>query len=191
MRKLSYYVGSSLDGFIADPDGGLSLFPIGPELVDFVATEYPETLPGQVREQLGLDGPGKHFDTIVQGRGSYALALAAGVTRPSPHLRPYVVSSSRAADIDPAVTVIPADPVAAIRALKEEDGGGIYLAGGGHLAGQLAGEIDEVVVKVYPVVAGAGISMFGQEFAPAQLRLVGHRILADGTAVMTYQPARG
>lgn len=56
-------------------------------MVDYIATEYPETLPGQAREQLGLDVPGKHFDTIVHGRGSYALALVAGVTNPFPHRR--------------------------------------------------------------------------------------------------------
>lgn len=189
MRKLTYYVGSSIDGFIADPDGGLGMFKVGPELIDFIATEYPETLPGEARAQLGLDGPGKHFDTVVQGRASYGLALDAGVTSPFPHLRQYVVSSSLGETPDPAVTVIPADPVAAVRALKEEDGGGIYLAGGGNLAGQLSAEIDELVVKVYPVVAGGGIPMFGRGFAPSDLALTNHRILPDGTAVLTYSPA--
>jgi dihydrofolate reductase len=189
VRKLTYYVGSSVDGFIADPDGGLGMFKVGPELIDFIATEYPETLPGDARTQLGLDGPGKHFDTVVQGRASYGLALDAGVTSPFPHLRQYVVSSSLGETPDPAVTVIPADPVAAVRALKAENGAGIYLAGGGNLAGQLSGEIDELVVKVYPVVAGGGIPMFGRGFAPSHLALTNHRILPDGTAVLTYNPA--
>ena len=55
VRKLTYYIGSSLDGFIADTDGGLGRFQVGPELIEFTATEYPETLPGQVREQLKLE----------------------------------------------------------------------------------------------------------------------------------------
>ncbi len=187
MRKLTYYIGSSLDGFIADTDGGLGRFQVGPELIEFTATEYPETLPGQVREQLKLDGAGQHFDTLVQGRGSYALALDAGVTSPYPHLRQYVVSSSLDADLDPAVTVIPSDPVAAVRALKQEDGGGIYLAGGGNLAGQLIDEIDELVVKVYPLVLGEGIPMFAGRPTPKQLTLTNHQVLADGVAVMTYK----
>lgn len=187
MRRLTYYVASSLDGFIADADGGLGLFPITPEVVEFIATEYPETLPGQARDQLGLTGPGRHFDTIVQGRASYALALDAGVTSPYPHLQQYVVSSSLPADIDPAVTVIPADPVAAIRELKAQEGGGIYLAGGGNLAGQLLDEIDELVVKVYPVIVGEGVRLFGSSSATSALKPGTHRHLADGTAVLTYQ----
>ncbi len=187
MRKLTYYIGSSLDGFIADVGGGLGRFQVGPELIDFVATEYPETLPGQAREQLGLGAPGRHFDTIVQGRGSYSLALDAGITNPYPHLRQYVVSSTLGERPNPAVTVIPSDPVAAVRALKEEDGGGIYLAGGGNLAGQLIEEIDELVVKVYPLVLGDGIPMFGGQAVPKQLKLTNHQVLADGVAVMSYK----
>ena len=189
MRRLTYYVASSLDGFIAGPDGGLGLFPITPEVVEFIASEYPETLPGEARKQFGLTGPGAHFDTIVQGRGSYALALDAGVTSPYPHLKQYVVSSTLPADIDPAVTVIPADPVAAIRELKTREGGGIYLAGGGMLAGQLLDEIDELVVKVYPVIAGEGVRLFGASPAPAALKAGTHRLLGDGTAVLTYRRA--
>ncbi|MGC4939654.1 dihydrofolate reductase family protein [Kribbella sp. DT2] len=186
MRRLTYYVGTSLDGFIADPDGGLGAFPISPDIVDHIAGEYPETLPGQAREQLGLSGPGKHFDTVVQGRGSYALALDAGVTSPYPHLKQYVVSSTLA-DVDPEVTVIASDPVGAVRALKQEDGGGIYLAGGGNLAGQLLGEIDELIVKLYPVVLGGGIPLFGIGFAPTSLTPSTHQLLGDGTAVLKYQ----
>ncbi|ONI72238.1 deaminase [Kribbella sp. ALI-6-A] len=186
MRRLTYYVGASVDGFIADPDGGLGAFPISPEVVDHIAGEYPETLPGQAREQLGLSGPGRHFDTIVQGRGSYALALDAGVTSPYPHLKQYVVSSTLS-DVDPDVTVIPSDPVGAIRALKQQDGGGIYLAGGGNLAGQLLGEIDELIVKIYPVVLGGGIPLFGTGFAPTGLTASEHQLLGDGTAVLRYR----
>jgi dihydrofolate reductase len=186
MRRLTYYVGTSVDGFIADPDGGLGVFPISPEVVDHIAEEYPETLPEQAREQLGLSGPGRHFDTIVQGRGSYALALDAGVTSPYPHLKQYVVSSTLA-DVDPDVTVIASDPVGAIRALKQEDGGGIYLAGGGNLAGQLLGEIDELIVKVYPVVLGGGVPLFGTGFAPTSLTASEHQLLGDGTAVLRYR----
>ena len=55
--------------------------------------------------------------------------------------------------------------------LKQEDGGGIYLAGGGNLAGQLIDEIDELVVKVYPLVLGEGIPMFAGRPTPKQLTL--------------------
>lgn len=36
----------------------------------------------------------------------------------------------------------------------------IWLCGGGTLAGALINEIDEIVLKRYPVIVGTGISMF-------------------------------
>lgn len=54
MRKLVYYVATTLDGFIAGPDGGDpsggEFLPTPPDLVDFIAATYPETLPQPARE---------------------------------------------------------------------------------------------------------------------------------------------
>ena len=83
---------------------------------------------------------------------------------PYAHLEQYVFAHGLAAPAD--VTVVEGDPVELVRKLKAEDGLGIYLAGGGNLAGQLRDEIDEWVVKVSPVVLGAGIRVFEHAFAP-------------------------
>jgi hypothetical protein len=62
VRALTYYVGMSLDGFIAAPDGSIDTFPVTEDVMEFIAASYPETLPTPVREQLGLTAPGTHFD---------------------------------------------------------------------------------------------------------------------------------
>jgi dihydrofolate reductase len=187
MRNLTYLVATSVDGFIADPDGGLDHMVVSPELVAYLAAEYPETLPTPAREAMGVTAPNRSFDTVIQGRHTYQLGLDAGVTSPYGHLRQYVASRSLTSP-DPAVTVV-ADPLAAVRALKAEEGLGIYLAGGGELAGLLLPEIDEIVVKVYPVVAGAGVPLLGGGFRPRPLRLRDSRVLDCGTAVLRYVPA--
>ncbi len=68
--------------------------------------------------------------------------------------------------------------------------GGIYLAGGGRLAGTLLPEIDELVLKVYPVVAGAGVRLFETGFAPTAFTLVGARPFDSGAVVLTYTRTR-
>ncbi|BDZ54060.1 hypothetical protein GCM10025870_11330 [Agromyces marinus] len=74
-----------------------------------------------------------------------------------------------------------------MRSLKAEDSGlDIYLAGGGRLAGQLLDEIDELVIKRYPVVAGAGIPAFGPVFAPTAFSLDGVRSFDGGNLVEWY-----
>ena len=42
----------------------------------------------------------------------------------------------------------------------------MWLCGGGHLAGQLVDEMDELFLKVYPVVLGRGIGLFAPETGP-------------------------
>ncbi|GAA3038167.1 dihydrofolate reductase family protein [Streptosporangium longisporum] len=167
MRKLVYYIAVSLDGYIAGPGGEFDFYPLSEEMAAWINARYPETLPTHVRRHVGIDDvPNKVFDTLVMGRGTYEPALAVPTTSPYSHLRQYVVSSTLTID-DPAVEVETGDPVELVRRLKAEDTGmDIYLCGGGRLAGSLLPEIDEIILKSYPVVAGAGIPMFSGGFDP-------------------------
>ncbi|MDJ0110653.1 dihydrofolate reductase family protein, partial [Rhodococcus erythropolis] len=153
MRKLVYYVGASLDGYIAGPDGEFDFFPVSEQITAWICDRYPETVPTHVRPALGIeDAPNRTFDTVVMGRGSYEPGLSLGVTSPFAHLRQFVVSSTLPDAEDPAVTIVRTDPRAVVRSLKEEEGQDIWLCGGGTLAGELLPEIDELIVKRYPVV---------------------------------------
>ncbi|GLW97699.1 dihydrofolate reductase family protein [Microtetraspora sp. NBRC 16547] len=186
MRKLTYYIGMTIDGFIAAPDGAADFFPVTQDVIDFIRDDYPDTLPSHVRPQFGLDDGNRDFDTVVQGRVTYEPALEIGVTSPYAHMRQYVVSGSIAGSPDPAVEIVTGDVLAKIRELKAEDGKGIYLAGGARLAGAVLPEIDELVIKIYPVVAGSGIPLFTADFSPAYFELTGTRVLDSGMAVLTY-----
>lgn len=186
MRKLIYYIGMTIDGFIAAPDGSADFFPVTPDVVELLAEEYPDTLPTHVRAQLGVAAGNQRFDTGVMGRLTYEPALQLGVTSPYAHLRQYVFSRSLATDLDPAVEIIAGDPLARIRALKAEEGKDIYLIGGAKLAGVVLPEIDGLVIKLYPVVAGAGVPLFSAEFSPVHFALTGTRTLDSGTVVLTY-----
>jgi dihydrofolate reductase len=187
VRALTYYVGMSLDGFIAAPDGSIDAFPVTEDVMEFIAANYPETLPTAVREQLGLTAPGTRFDTVVMGRNTYTPALEAGIHSPYAHLDQYVVSTTLSASPDPQLHVVPGDPVGLVRRLKHQPGAGVWLAGGGRLAGALLGEIDELVIKRYPVVLGAGIPVCttGQAHV-LSFELVDDRTLRGGTTVTTY-----
>ncbi|MGR8008343.1 dihydrofolate reductase family protein [Streptomyces hypolithicus] len=188
MRKLTYYVGISIDGFIAAPDGAIDFYPMGESyLKDFLIGEYPDCLPTHVRRHLGVDSvENKHFDTVVQGRATYDPALEIGVTSPYKHLRQYVVSRSISPSLDPDVEIISGDVAAKVRELKQQDGLGIYLAGGGNLAAQLLEEIDELVLKVYPVVIGSGVPVFSAEFGVFNFALDSTRTYDNGAVVLTY-----
>jgi dihydrofolate reductase len=82
--------------------------------------------------------------------------------------------------------VVDGDPVDLVRRLKAEDGLGIYLAGGGNLAGQLRAEIDEWVIKLSPLLIGAGMPLMTHDFAPQ--RLTGSKPMPSGVVILRYRP---
>ncbi|WP_238010713.1 dihydrofolate reductase family protein [Dactylosporangium sp. AC04546] len=180
MRSLTYFVASTIDGFIADPGGGYDWFGFDPELVAFLRERYPETLPTHVRAALGFDDAANAaFDTVVMGSGTYRPALDAGIRDPYAHLRTHVVSRS--------LQGAERDPVALVRRLKAEDGLGIWLAGGGELAGALRDEIDELVVKLNPVLAGDGVPLLRGKFAADRFTLASAEPLGNGVVVLHYR----
>ncbi|MGH1564260.1 dihydrofolate reductase family protein [Mumia sp. DW29H23] len=188
MREMTYYIGTTLDGFIAGPEDQVDFFPVSDAFGQFMATEYADALPTHAREVFGVaDTPLSRFDTLVMGRRTYDPGLELGFTDPYAHLRTVVFSRSLTASPDPKVEVTAVDPVTRVRELKAEESPlGIYLAGGGALAGQLLDEIDRLVVKKYPVVAGSGVPAFTTEFRPTAFALEEVRTFDNGCAVLTY-----
>lgn len=186
MRKLTYLIAMSIDGYIAGPADEVDVFPTPETYFGHLASEYPETMPSHARPQLGIaDAPNKHFDTIVMGRRTYQPALDVGITSPYAHLRQYVVSAALESP-DPAVTVT-GDPVELVRSLKaEEDGLGIYLAGGAQLAGAVYGEIDEVILKLYPIMLGKGVPMISAGFDVASFERADLTAFDSGHVILRY-----
>lgn len=189
MRKLVYYVGMSIDGFIAGPDDEVDFFPVTEDVVAFITEDFPDTLPTHVRTQLGVDAPTRRFEVCLQGRSTYEPALRVGITSPYAHLRQIVVSRSLGASADAAVEVVADGVVELVRELKDQEGGDIYLVGGAALAGSLLAEIDALVLKVYPVVAGSGVPLFRTDFSPTAFRLTETKTLTGGTVVLSYDRA--
>jgi dihydrofolate reductase len=186
MRKLTYYIASTLDGFIAGPDGQFDFFSFEGDSSAAILADYPETIPIQAREPLGLTGvANKRFDTILMGRGTYEPGLAIGVTSPYPHLKQYVFSRTLTGT-DPEVEIVSSDPAELVRSLKQQDGMDIWLCGGGKLAAQLLPYIDELVIKLNPIVLGSGIPLFDGPFALTRFTLTATRPFDTGVVIMTY-----
>ncbi len=185
MRKLVYYVAVSLDGYIAGPAGEFDFYPLDAEMTAWITGRYPDLVPSHVRPHVGMavDEPNKRFDTALMGRASYEPGLSEGVTSPYAHMRQYVISRTLGPSKDPQVEVVASDPVGLVRRLKAEAGGDIWLCGGGKLAGALLDEIDEMIVKSYPVVAGGGVSAFSGAFNPTLFTPTERREFGNGAQV--------
>jgi dihydrofolate reductase len=189
MRKLVYYVGVSIDGYIAGPGGEYDFYPVSDDMAAGMNEHYPEVVPTHIRAHAGLaDAPHQRFDTLVMGLGTYQPALDLGITSPYAHLRQYVVSSTLEKIDDPSVELVAGDPIGLVRRLKAEPSDrDIYLAGGGKLAGALLPEIDELIIKGYPVVAGAGIPAFQGGFRPTLFTPARRESFSNGAQVTWFE----
>ena len=186
MRDLVYYVAISLDGFIAAPDGDTSMFPTHPDTLAALFERYPETCPTQARGPLGVTGAPRRFDTVLLGARTHAPAVAAGLPEGAyPHLRQVVVTHDRTPVA--GCEVLSGDVAATVADLKAHAGRDIWLCGGGQLAAQLIEQIDEIQLKVNPVVLGSGIPFLGGRRPAGPLRLTEVAPLPHGVVLTTYR----
>lgn len=186
IRKLTYYIAITLDGFIAGPDGSFDFYVLEGDHMEAINIRYPETIPTVFRSALGITAENDTFDTVLMGRGTYEPALREGITSPYAHLRQLVFSRSLRESPDAAVELVRGDPLDLVRDLKKEEGKGIWLCGGGNLAYQLLPEIDELIVKINPMIVGSGIPLFSGEFQPHVFTLTDSQVFRSGVAFMTY-----
>lgn len=171
-RKLVLHIATSVDGFIAKRDGSFDCFDTqGDHLAEHFATVAS-------------------FGAVIMGRKTYEVGLSMGVLDPYPMLDTYVVSRSMRESPHAHVQLVTGDPVEATRALKDQPGRDIYLAGGGALSGALlaAGLVDELSVKINPFVMGAGIPLSTHE-GITRLRLASTKVHDSGVIVARYRVA--
>ncbi len=173
MRKLTYLVAVSLDGFICGPRGELAPFESDARTLEGLANLYPEMFPTPFRAGLGISEPNRNFDTVIMGRATYEVGTEQGLMSPYEHLEQYVVSTTMEPNEAASCGVhVVASATTLVRSLKGQAGLGIWLCGGGSLAGTLLEEIDELVIKRFPVLLGSGVPMIAGGFRPQGFSLV-------------------
>ena len=172
MRKLKYFVASTVDGFIGHTDGSVNGFV---EQGDHV-TDYLEALKSE-------------FDVVLMGRKTYEFGFQFGVTNPYPWMKQYVISRTMNQSPDENVTLVSENIAEFVRELKKQSGKDIYLCGGADLATMLFEEklIDEVVLKLNPVLFGSGISLLSKSFGPIDLELADNKVYGNGVLLLKYR----
>ena len=188
MRRLVYYIATTVDGYIAQEDGSLDCFPWDEEYGADLLASFPETFPCHLRAGVHRRDENRWFDTVLMGRKTYSVALGEGITNPYPTLDQYVFSRTMKTSPDPAVKLVSEDALEVVTKLKRESGRAIWLCGGSNLATTLlaADLIDELVVKLNPVVFGIGIPLFGSGVHVKTLKCSESKVYDSGHAVLHY-----
>ena len=185
MRKVTLGLATSLDNYIARPDGGADWMLWTKEVADLSA-KFMKTV-----------------DAILIGRKTYEVMLAAGQTS-YPGARNYVFSRSQkmlaalaktaASKKKPLrnVEFVAQGVVSFVKDLKQQRGKGLVVFGGGELANSLfnADLIDEVVLNVHPVILGSGIPLFPEIERQLNLELFEVKRLKNSCIVLSYRAQR-
>lgn len=163
-----------------------SAFPQEGEHFHDLIADFPETFPAHARGPLGITAPNQRFDTVLMGRVTYDVGAAVGLTSPYPHLAQYVFSRSMQRSADPQVTLVSSDALPFVRSLKQRPGSDIWLCGGGKLAADLFSEIDELILKINPLVFGQGRPLFARGVTPTLMSLIERKAYDSGYVRMHY-----
>src|SRR6266511_1189000 len=103
----------------------------------------------------------------------------------------YVVSSTLQEPEWNNSTVLKGDVAQEVGKLRQEQDGDIVVHGSARLVQTLIEDdlVDELRLMVFPVVLGSGKRLFGDTGDKKRLRLVDSKVVGDGVAILTYQPA--
>ncbi len=169
MRKIRYIVATSLDGFIADPNGEADWITLDPE-VDFAALWA-------------------QFDTGLMGRRTYEAARQRLGEAAFKGITTIVFSRTLQPQNHPHATIISELTPAWVHALRQKPGKDIWLFGGSSLFRSFldAGLVATVEVSVMPVLLGDGIPLLPPPYTPARLRLLSHKVYRSGRLSLVYE----
>ncbi|MDQ7904096.1 dihydrofolate reductase family protein [Phytohabitans sp. ZYX-F-186] len=185
MRKIIYWVHTSVDGYVDGPNGEFDWPMMGPELSAY------------------SDGLDRRVDTLLFGRPVWEMMVnfwpRAESLSDDPHVAsfapfwratPKIVFSRAYPGDDWTSRVIGGDLAGEVAALKAGPGRDLLLTGGAALAATLSGLglIDEYHVAVHPVALGGGRRLFAESGHRQGLRLVDSRTLDGRVVVAHYQP---
>lgn len=173
-RRIIVFIAASADGYIARPDGDVSWL------------DRPRSAGG-----YGMGEFMKAIDTVVWGRKTYDKALEMGGA-PDQGVKNYVFTHRPPETPPPGVEFVD-EPIAAFcERLRAAPGKDIWMMGGGEIIASFldAGEIDQFIIYVMPVLIGDGIPLIAPRHGDVRLALLSSRAYDDGVVRLHYAVAR-
>src|SRR3954469_1723611 len=187
MRKLTFGMNVSLDGYIAAVDDDLSWSIPSDELFQWWSDRVGATGLALYGRKL-WETMSSHWPTADKQPGATAAAIEfARRWRDMPR----VVFSSTTSTVDGNTRLVTADAVTEIARLKADDGGPMDIGGATLAAAAMrAGLIDGYAIVTHPVLVGGGMPFFTALDNWVNLTLVEIRTFPDGVLLTRYETRR-
>jgi dihydrofolate reductase len=186
--KVSVYIATSLDGFIARDDGGL----------DWLPGADPEAVGGGVEDGSEAEDYGyREFmdsvDVLVMGRKTYEKVLSFGIW-PYEGKRVIVLSNGTVEipnGLASTVECKSCSPSDLVRDLEEAGVKHVYVDGGITIQRFLnEGLIQQIIITRIPVLIGSGIPLFGPLDGDISLEHIETRQFPNGFVQSRYEVHR-
>src|SRR6195952_1527049 len=189
MRSLIFFMHTSLDGFVAGPNGEMNWIKVDEEMFDFVATMTAQA------------------DTALYGRVTYEMMqnywpTAGGKPNASKHDKEHsawynkvskIVLSKTISEKGLENTIVISDQLADhVNKIKKQDGKNILIFGSPTASHSLMshGLIDEYWLFVNPVLLGQGIPLFKDVTERTKLKLIETKTFSCGVIALHYETKR-
>jgi len=171
-KKIILYIAMSLDGYIADSEGGLG----------FLSVVEKEG------EDYGYEKFVKSVDTVIMGRKTYDKVLSFGIDFPHARKRCYILTRTQRPDEGNITFYNQGNLKMLIRHLKSQQGKDVFVDGGAEVVNELLkdGLIDELIISVVPVLLGSGISLFQTGYQMQKLTLCSAKSFDTGLVQLHY-----
>src|SRR5205823_13581545 len=173
MPEVTYYVASSLDGYIATADGG----------VDWLSRFHT------AGEDHGAAELEASADALLLGSHTYEFALKLGHW-PSPDKLSWVFTRRDLPLLHPSITLTGKSPRDVLELLASRGLRRAWLMGGGKLAASFHADqlISRYIISVFPVLLGSGIRLFAPHASPPDaLRFVAAKPFKSGIVQLVYE----
>ena len=168
MTKVVLFIATSLDGFIASPDGTVDwLF----HDADYGYTEFMASL-----------------DAVVMGRKTWEQAKTFEAV-PFAGKQVFVFSRSHTSDADERIRFVQGDAPKILDQIRAEATKGIWLVGGGDVIQQFIAHdlIDEYRLFVHPLILGSGLPLFLPQAKMTTLSFVSNTPFQSGLIELRYK----
>ncbi len=177
MRKLSLFIATSLDGYIAKPNDDLSFLKlVEKEGEDYGYAKFTDTI-----------------DTIILGRKTYDYVLKEiGSSHYDNGKRNvFVITRTKRPSVG-KTTFYTGNLTELVQRLKSESGKNIYCDGGAEIVNELLKSdlIDEFIISIVPVLVGNGTRLFKDGSPEQQLELVNSKTFDTGLTQLHYKRKR-
>lgn len=179
MQKKNYvFIARSLDGYIADKDGGI---------------DWLHSIPNPGNEDMGYNAFNDQIDAIVMGRNTFEVVL--GFNIPWPYTKPvFVVSStleSLPEDLNGKVELVKGALSDILQHIHKKGNTKLYIDGGSLVQSFLREDlIDELIITTIPILLGGGIPLFGELPTPMELKHVKSKVFLNAITQDTYRRIR-